>query len=347
MTPAQNRAVVGELRTLVAQEILTAEQFTRIAERYPTGRWDLIALVRWFTLLGALSMGVGLVMLAPKLVDVRLLVDAGLGLAAGGFPVAGRYLGRSRSLVRTGATLELLGAFALQGLVTAWVVQHPTGSDNWPALVGLCGLLTLGLAYGLGNRLILTLALINVFTFLGGETGYATGWEMTWLGLDYPSRFVVAGLLALGLAYAHARFMHGERQGFSRVYAHLGLLTVNGAFWLLALFGFATGSDPFSWSGGNGGERLVFSVVWAVLSVGSILGGARYGFKLARAYGLTFVIADLYTFYFQFLVVHSVEVWYLHLLIAGGSLVALGLYLERSRTAEKSAARAQAPAPLE
>ena len=339
MSASRNSAIVRELRGLVAQSLLTPAEFEKIAERYPTGRWDLVALVRWFTIIGAVSMGAGLCILAPKLVDVNLLIDASLGLAAVGLPVGGRYLTRSRSLAKTGAALEFLGAFALQGLVTALAIQHSTGSKNWPALVGVCAVLTLGLAYALGNRLILILALVNGFTFIGGETGYASDWGMNWKGLDYPSRFIGVGLATLALAFVHARFLRGALQGFSRVYAHLGLLTVHVSLWVLSLSGVSKSHDLFEWQGTDA-QRLAFSVAWAVICIGSIVGGARFGFKLARGYGLTFLILDLFTFYFQFLVVHSTQIWYLHLLIAGGSLVALGLQLERTRSAAKSADRA-------
>ncbi len=343
MSAARNGAIVRELRSLVAQGALTPLQFEKIAERYPTGRWDLVALVRWFTLLGAVSMGAGVCIIAPKLLDVNLLIDAALGLAAVGLPLGGRYLTRSRSLARTGAALELLGAFALQGLVIALAIQHPTGSKNWPGLVGVCAVLTLGMAYALGNRLILVLALVNAFTFFGGETGYASEWGMDWNGLDYPSRFLLLGLVTLGLAFVHARYLPGALQGFARIYAHLGLLTVHLSLWVLSLSGFSHSHDLFDWNGTDG-QRLAFSVGWAAISVGSIVGGARYGFKLARGYGLTFLILDLFTFYFQFLVVHSTQIWYLHLLIAGGSLVALGLQLERNRSESK---RAASPPPAD
>jgi hypothetical protein len=44
---------------------------------------------------------------------------------------------------------------------------------------------------------------------------------------------------------------------------------------------------------------------------------------------MTFLIINVYTFYFQFVVDNSTELWWLHLLIVGGSLVALGFALER------------------
>jgi hypothetical protein len=59
--------------------------------------------------------------------------------------------------------------------------------------------------------------------------------------------------------------------------------------------------------------------------------GARIGLGTLRAYGLTFLVIDVYTGYFQFLAAHSAELWWIHLLLAGGSLVALAMRVEQGR----------------
>jgi hypothetical protein len=38
---------------------------------------------------------------------------------------------------KTGASLELMGGFALQGLTAVRAIDLSTGSANWPALVGM------------------------------------------------------------------------------------------------------------------------------------------------------------------------------------------------------------------
>jgi hypothetical protein len=324
-----NRQIQAELESLVALKVLLPSQVRTLAERYPAGRWNLIVLVRWFSILGAVSMGAGVLLLAPRLVNVETLVEAGLAAASVGGLCLGRWLGRSREMVRTGAALELLGAAALQGFIAALAIYHSTGSKDWPALVGIGAGLSGLLAYGLRNRLILIYALVNLFVWFGGETGYVSGWGMYWLNMTYPLRFLLAGIAALGVAYLHFRWLKGPLQGFSRVWAHFGLLVTNVALWFFALFGYFSEGD-IRWDGTEA-ERALFSLLWAGASVASIYGGIPLGLRLLRGYGLTFLIINVYTFYSQFVAAQSGGLWFLHLLLLGGSMVAGGLWLERRR----------------
>jgi hypothetical protein len=71
---------------------------------------------------------------------------------------------------------------------------------------------------------------------------------------------------------------------------------------------------------------------WLVSETGLALAGA--GLRLARGYGLTFLIINVSTFYFQFVAANTGEAWFLHLLLVGGSLLGLGVYLERKPRGE-------------
>lgn len=333
---AENRQIVAELGRLAELGVLTPEQEREIAERYPVGRWNVISLIRWFSILGVVSAGVGLLVLARHLGDLQTLLEVGLGLAAVGLLTGGWWLLRADRLPRVGASLQLLGAFAIQGLTFALGVHYSTGSGNWPALVGIDTALFVGLAYALRNRLILIYACVNFFVWFGGQTGYMSGWGVYWLKMSYPVRFLAAGVFVLLIARLHAG-LTGPFQAFSRVYAHYGLLVIHLALWFLALFGYF--EEHVRWAD-TGGERLLFSALWAVASVGCIVGGARIGLRLMRGYGYTFLVINAYTFYGQFVIRHSADAWFVHLLLVGGSLVGLGAYLERQlRPAAASLAR--------
>jgi hypothetical protein len=327
MTPERlNRRIFAELNLLAAQRVLTAEQLEKISTRYPTGRWDVRALVRWFTLLGAVAMAAGVLLIAPRFLDVKNLLDGGLSSATALLIWLGYRL-RDR-VPRTAYILHLCSGFSLQGFCVAFAIHHSRGSDNWPALIGICAALVMILAYVLQNRLVLVQACINLFVFFGGETGYMSGWGAYWMSMNYPLRFALAGLASLGIAGAHARYLHGPWQGFSRVWAHFGLLVFNLSLWFFSLFGWF--EKEVRWEGTTG-QRLGFSLLWGLCSLAAIFGGARYGLRILRSYGLTFLIIDVYTFYFQFVVVKSPEAWFLHLLLGGGSMVALGLWLDARR----------------
>jgi hypothetical protein len=323
---ALHRKVRSELAALVAQGLLTYEQAWRIAERYPVARWDLASLARWFTLLGAVAMGVGLLLLAPKLMDVQLLVEVGLAVASVGLLALGVWLERYKQRVRMGAALQLLGAMALQGLTVALAVHYSQNSGDWPALVGLDAVLLLGLAYALRSRLILIYACVNLFVWFGGRTGYISGWGAYWLGMTWPLRFTVAGVVSLVVAWAHYRWLRGALQGFSRVWAHFGLLILHLSLWFMAVFGYF--EERVRWSSPPG-ERVAFSVLWAAVAGACVWGSTQVGLRMLRGYGLTFLVINLYTFYFQFIVFGSEDWWFLHLLLVGGSLLGLGFWLER------------------
>jgi hypothetical protein len=336
-----NRRILAELDRLAARGILTTREAQRIAARYPTEPWDLLVLVRWFTILGTVTAGIGIVLLAKELINALRLGEIGLAGAVVGCVWLARWLARAKRLEKTAAALEMAAGFALQGLTFLLAIDYATGSENWPALVGVQALLLGGLAYLLRNRLVLIHAAVCFFVFFGGETGYLSGWGAYWLRMTYPVRFLAAGLGFLVVAWLHASYLRGAYQSFARVYAHLGLLVANLALWFLAIFGYF--EKDVHWDG-NAGQRVAFSVAWAIVSVASLWLAGTTGQRVLRAYGLSFLIINVYTFYFQFVVVDSAELWWLHLLISGGTLVWLGFWLERRMRRPSAATEAPGPA---
>jgi hypothetical protein len=337
---SENAGVVSELIALQSAGVLDAKQVQSISERYPVGRWNVVTLVRWFTILGALCAGAGAVILATELVNALRLGEAGLALACGLLIFFARVV-TARGLARTAAAMELGAGFALQGFTTALAVDFSTGSDNWPALIGVQAMLLLGLAYALNNRLVLIHATVCLFIWFGGETGYISGWGAYYLGMTYPVRFLAAALAALGVAYVHFRFIP-RFQHFSRVWAHFGTLIGHLSLWFLSVFGYF--EETVRWSG-NEAERVAFSAVWAGVSVACMLGGAKLGQQMLRGYGLVFLIINVYTFYFQFVVANSGELWFFHLLLVGGSMVGVGFWLERKLRPRAVPTSADPPKP--
>ena len=328
-----NRRIHAELDELVAREILTRDQAVTLKERYPTTAWDYLPLVRAFTVLGVLTAVAGMVILVREHLNWWLVSESGLGVLCAIFLGLGWWLKSHRMTPVLGEALELAGAIALQGLTVVLAIHYSTGSENWPALVGLDVLLLVLLAYLAANRLVLWYACANFFFYFGAETGYISGWGAYYLGMTYPVRYLAIGATTLLLSWLHGLVIRGRWATFSRVYAHYGLLVTNLALWFLSVFGYYEGHDGVR--SGTDAERLIFSLLWAAVAGASIFAGARIGARLLRGYGLTFLIINVYTFYFQFVVAGTGEAWFLHLLLVGGSLVWLGSYLERKHRAAR------------
>ena len=337
-----HRKVHVELEELAARGVLSWDQANKLKARYPVAPRSLGVLVKVFAAVGAVCAMAGAGFLAQEhvialynflkdKVDWRLAAEGSLLLAFVALLLQGSKLKALRPRPILGELFELAGAFALQGLTVVMARHYATGSDNWPALLGIDAGLLLLLAYALGNRLILWYALADFFFYFGAETGYVSGWGAYYLGMTYPVRFLGIGLVTLGAAWAHGELVRGRLAKFTRVYAHYGLLLINLSLWFLSLFGYFENAKV-RWDG-TLGERLVFSGLWAVVSVASLLAGAQTGLRLLRGYGLTFLIINLYTFYFQFVVANSSGTWFVHLLLTGGSLLWLGFHMETVKSA--------------
>jgi len=325
MNTRLNRQIVAELQRLETADVLDLRQVRRIAERYPTTPWDVVMLVRAFTILGAISAGAGAVVFATEYVNSIRLLEGGLAIAAVLLIAGARWVAQAKDMPRTAAAMEMGAGFAVQGLTTVLAIEFSTGSKNWPALVGAQTILLAAMAYALRNRLVLSHAAVMCFIWFGGETGYVSGWGMYWLGMSYPMRFVAAGAVALAVAWLHAS-IDGPFQPFARVYAHFGSLVMHIALWIMSLFG-SFRDYQVSWD--NDAERLMFTLIWAIVSGAFLFAGARYAVGLLRSYGIVFLIINVYTFYFQFVAAHTLELWWVHLLLVGGSLLALGFQMER------------------
>jgi hypothetical protein len=323
----------GEIDDLMRLGILNENQVIQLKERYPSAAWNFMALVRAFSVLGALTAVAGIIVLVREHLNWWLLSEAGLALFATGTLILGHRLRPGSGAAAIYETVELIGCIAVQGLITVLAIHYSTGSRNWPGLVGVQTMVLVLLAYLLANRLALWYACINFFFWFGAETGYLSGWGCYWLGMTYPVRFLGAGTGTLLLSWLHATAVRGRWAVFSRVYAHFGLLVIHLALWFLSLFGYYENYD-IRWSDTQG-ERIVFSLLWAAAAGGCLFAGARYGVRLLRGYGLTFLIINLYTFYFQFVAANTGEAWFLHLLLTGGSLLWLGLHLERKPRKDK------------
>lgn len=326
-----NRAVRAELDLLVSQGLIDEGQRKAIASLYPAGAWNILVIIRCFTVIGAIAAAAGLFLLIKDFFSTYLILEVVLTGAVAGLFAVGRWLMVKKKMVRAGAAVHLLMAFALSGLTFTLGLHHSTGSGNWPALVGIDAALFIALAYLLDNRLILAYACVNLFVWFGGQTGYVSGWGMYWLGMNYPLRFLIAGAVCVGIGAAHTmsptpllkRFAH-----FNRVYFHFGLLIMNLSLWFFSLFGYYEGR--ITWEN-NDAQRLLFTALWFACSGGATWYGLRRDNGIFRSHGLVFLIINCYTVYFQFIAAKSAELWFLHTLFMGGSMLALGIYLERKR----------------
>ena len=158
------------------------------------------------------------------------------------------------------------------------------------------------LIYGLIARqfksgLIWAFALISLGSWFGTETGYQTNWSYYFLGMNYPLRFVLFGILLVAVSFAMRRMHHLEI--FRDLTYIIGLMYLFISLWLLSIFGnFGTLEDWLK-------VKQIELFYWAIISVLISLAVTFYGLKakddIAREFGITFLLINLYTRYFEYM----------------------------------------------
>jgi hypothetical protein len=331
----QKRAIRREIATLLREQIIDASTYNGLLELYPATRWDFSTLGRWFLFFGALSVAAGVLILGTTIFEFTLenLAVALVLLIAICFYSAMR-LG-ARGLVLAKRALELLGALTIIGLTFTLGLIFSSGSGNWPALLLIDLLVLLPLAYLLRNVLILVLNVIVFFTWFGGVTGYVSGWGAYFFGMNYPMRFLIAGLLMAGMSVVH-RKAEQERlrsyDGFFKVWLSGGIFFSEMALWLMSLFG--NFGSIFERYLDTAGELFFFNTLWTGFNALLLWAGTRYRLRMLRGYAMTFLIIQGYTLFFWKIAGHLGAT--MATFVAGAATLALVFVLESKRRSKSN-----------
>lgn len=139
------------------------------------------------------------------------------------------------------------------------------------------------------SNLVWIFALISVGSWFGCETGYLSGSDTYFLGMNYPLRFIPFSLCIIALAFFFKSIKEPIKyqQFFKPTYV-IGLLYLFMALWILSLWG------------ENHNTILLWSVLFGSVALGSIFYGLRYDDGVARGFGITFFLINLYTKYFEY-----------------------------------------------
>ncbi|WP_214072697.1 DUF2157 domain-containing protein [Mucilaginibacter sp. dw_454] len=152
------------------------------------------------------------------------------------------------------------------------------------------------LGWRMDSRLIWLFALISLGSWFGTETGYQTHWTDYFLGMNYPLRFVIFGVvLIVGCAILKNRkwFAYFWEQTYV-----VGLLYLFMSLWLLSIFGNLGNLDVWYQI------KQITLFYWGIISLCVAGAFLFYGLKskddISREFGITFLIIFIYTKYFEY-----------------------------------------------
>jgi len=190
----------------------------------------------------------------------------------------------------------LLGVLVTGGVVYQFGKMLDTDSEHFSLLL----LLSFGI-YGLigffsKSNLIWLFALLSLGSWLGTETGYASGWGAYYLGMNYPLRFVLFGVILVMTA-----FVFEKKYNFGRLFKTtlaVGLLYLFISLWMMSIFG--NYGDIKSWSSIKQIELFHWAFLFGLVAAGAIFHGLKFGNGMTKGFGITFLFINLYTRYFEY-----------------------------------------------
>lgn len=172
-----------------------------------------------------------------------------------------------------------------------------TGSGHFSVLLLLAAILYGLLGLWFPSKLVWLFSLLSLGSWFGAETGYASGWGAYYLGMNYPLRFVLFGLVLIFCgSYAFNQWQ--SRIEFVKPTRAVGLLYLFAALWIMSIFG--NYGDSETWARVKQIELVHWSILFGLASIGAIYHGVKYDDGMTRGFGLTFIFINLYTRFFEY-----------------------------------------------
>jgi len=194
-------------------------------------------------------------------------------------------------------TIFFLGVLTTAAAIAYFGKVIDTGSGHFSLLLLLAAIIYGALGLWFPSKLVWVFALLSLGGWFGAETGYMSGWGAYYLGMNFPMRFVLFGLvLIFSGSYV---FRHWTtRVEFLRPTRAMGLLYLFIALWILSIFG--NYGDVESWYSVKQIELFHWSLLFGLAAIASIYHGLRHDDDMTKGFGITFIFINLYTRYFEF-----------------------------------------------
>lgn len=196
------------------------------------------------------------------------------------------------------------------------------GSGRVSVLLMLAAVLYGVIGWFSRSGLVWWFALLSLGNAFGAETGYLSGWGAYWLGMSYPIRFIVFGIVLIAAALLLKPLL--AQRSLERVSLAMGLLYLFIALWILSIFG--NYGDLNSWYSVHQTELLHWSLLFGIAAAAAIWLGLKHDDGMLRGFGLTFLGINLYTRFFEFFWDSMPKA--IFFILFGISLWALGHYAE-------------------
>lgn len=212
------------------------------------------------------------------------------------------YLGVKRKnrhpdKVFSNEAIFFLGIVSTALAIAYFGIAVDSGSGHFSLLLLLASIIYGLLGLWFPSKLVWLFSLLSLGSWFGAETGYVSGWGAYYLGMNYPFRFVLFGLVLICVsAFVFTKWK--SKRDFLRTTRVVGLLYLFIALWIMSIFG--NYGDTDSWIKAKQIELFHWSLLFAIAAAIAIYHGVKHDDAMTRGFGLTFIFINLYTRFFEY-----------------------------------------------
>lgn len=287
--------LVQDVSLWLIDGLVTKDTHDLLRQRYGAKTFGLGQIIKSLGIAGALFAALGLMGLVAAFsksegVAGFLLAASGVAFTAGGIWLAtdklGRYSISSKTLQALGVLMAVLG-------IGVCLNSLDVKTDPNIFFTGILVLAVVGfLAYRYRITFLLVLGLIIFFHWVGTWSQMA-GRSTYEIDIQDPRIMCLAALAAIGVGMYHERFLREQTGRFYQAYETMGLIYLNLSLLILSIF---PGYRSYHWDRAGAG---VWIAALTVASLAEIVSGALLHNPLLTGFGVTTLVLDGFTRYFE------------------------------------------------
>lgn len=236
------------------------------------------------------------------------------------------YVVRKRKNHFTEFTYEVFMLVGALGTLTAIVYycKNYTADAHYTVFLLLATVALFILSVVFRSMALWTCALLAFCGWFGAFSTWQSK-DNLFLGMNYPTRFVLLGLLMTGFSYLQKQIP--QLLFTQRITYIAGLVTFFTAMWGISIFGNYNHWDE--WVQVRQTHVLIYGFLFAIAGFVALLLGIRRNDEMTRDFGILFLLLNLYTRYFEYFwnTMHKG----IFFLVLAASFWFLGKWLERYR----------------
>lgn len=171
-----------------------------------------------------------------------------------------------------------------------------TGDIYYISVFLVATVLYLALSLTFKNALLWLFTLISFTVWLGVATGVLTHWKPYFLGMNFPVRYILIGVILMVVFWTTRKFSWWK--GFYPISRFYALLLLFVALWTSSVFGNTANFDI--WSKTAQWHFWPWALLSTLAAAGATYQGSKKNLLQLRSFGIAFLFLNIYTRCFEY-----------------------------------------------